>query len=114
MRAASHPSEGDDAIEAPSTAATAAARSPLAPRGWSVYLLRCADGTLYAGATNDIERRLAAHGRGAVKYTRGRLPVALAWMEEVGDKGAAFSREAHIKRMTRSQKESLILKSKFD
>src|SRR5437867_802366 len=49
--------------------------------GWSVYLLRCADGTLYTGATNDVERRLDAHARGEVKYTRGRLPVALAWIE---------------------------------
>jgi putative endonuclease len=45
---------------------------------WSVYLLRCADGTLYAGATNDLSRRLVAHARGEVKYTRGRLPVAPA------------------------------------
>jgi len=78
------------------------------PRRWSVYLLRCADGTIYAGATNDVQRRLLAHGRGAVKYTRGRLPVALAYLEAVGDRGAAQSREAQLKRLTRSQKETLI------
>ena len=51
--------------------------------GWTVYILRCGDGTLYTGCTNDLPRRLAAHqsGRGA-KYTRSRLPVALAYREE--------------------------------
>ncbi len=77
---------------------------------WWVYLLRCNDGTLYAGATNDVERRLAAHGRGRCKYTRGRLPVALAWAEPVGAKGAALSREAKLKRLTRRQKEALLLR----
>src|SRR5262245_14317774 len=57
---------------------------------WSVYLLRCADGTLYAGATNDLARRLRAHAAGRVKYTRGRLPVALAYAERVGTRGAAL------------------------
>jgi putative endonuclease len=71
---------------------------------WWVYLLRCADGSLYAGATNDLARRLAAHGRGRVKYTRGRLPVALAFAEEVGDKGPALSREAELKRLPRARK----------
>lgn len=79
-----------------------------APRPFSVYLLRCADGTLYAGVTNDLERRLRAHGAGRVKYTRGRLPVALAWSEPVGDKGAALRREAAIKRLRRAQKEALV------
>jgi putative endonuclease len=69
-----------------------------------VYLLRCGDGSLYAGATNDIERRLEAHGRGTVKYTRGRLPVELAWLEVVGDRGAALSREAAVKRLSRQVK----------
>jgi putative endonuclease len=73
-------------------------------RPWSVYLLRCADGTLYCGATNDVDRRLAAHGRGRVKYTRGRLPVALAYVERATDKGDALKREAAWKRLTRAQK----------
>ena len=75
---------------------------------WSVYLLRCADGTLYCGMTNDLSRRLAAHGRGRVKYTRGRLPVELAHVERAATKGAALSREAACKRLTRAQKLALI------
>ena len=76
---------------------------------WYVYILRCGDGSLYAGYTNDIPRRLARHqsGRGA-KYTRSRLPVALAYQEELPDKSAALRREAAVKRMTRPQKLSLI------
>ena len=73
-----------------------------------MYLLRCADGTLYAGATNDVERRMGAHARGRVKYTRGRRPVALAWAELVGERGAALSREARLKRLTRPAKEALL------
>jgi putative endonuclease len=76
--------------------------SPPAP--WSVYLLRCADGTLYCGATNDVERRLAAHGRGRVKYTRGRLPVELAHVEPAADKSDALRREAAWKRLPRREK----------
>lgn len=75
---------------------------------WWVYLLRCSDGTFYCGATNDVARRILAHGRGRVKYTRGRLPVRLAFAEEVGAKGAALSREAAVKRMSRAQKERLL------
>jgi putative endonuclease len=82
--------------------------SERADEGWSVYLLRCADGTLYCGATNDITRRLVAHGRGRVKYTRGRLPVELAHLERAGGKGAALSREAACKRLTRAAKLALI------
>jgi putative endonuclease len=71
---------------------------------WKVYLLRCADDTLYCGCTNDVERRLAAHGRGRVKYTRGRLPVTLAYVEPAADKSAALRQEAAWKRLTRAQK----------
>ena len=71
---------------------------------WSVYLLRCADDTLYCGCTNDVERRLAAHARGRVKYTRGRLPVTLALVERAADKSAALRKEAAWKRLTRAQK----------
>ena len=76
---------------------------------WQVYILRCADGTLYTGSTNDVEKRLAAHnaGRGA-KYTRTRRPCALVYVEEAADKGAALRREAAIKRLTRTQKLRLI------
>jgi len=71
---------------------------------WSVYLLRCADDTLYCGCTNDVERRLKAHARGRVKYTRGRLPVELAHVEPVADKSAALRREHEWKRLSRAQK----------
>jgi len=75
-----------------------------APTTWSVYLLRCADDTLYCGCTNDVERRLAAHARGRVKYTRGRLPVELAHVEAVADKSAALRREHEWKRLPRAEK----------
>jgi putative endonuclease len=71
---------------------------------WFVYLLRCSDGTLYCGITNDVEKRLAAHGRGKVKYTRGRLPVALAHLETAADKSAALRAEAAWKKLTRKKK----------
>jgi putative endonuclease len=71
---------------------------------WFVYLLRCSDGTLYCGVTNNVDKRLAAHGRGRVKYTRGRLPVAIAHLETADGKGAALRAEAAWKRLTRKQK----------
>ena len=76
---------------------------------WWVYLLRCADGTLYAGATNDLDRRLAAHnaGRGA-KYTRARRPCALVYREAAADKSAALRREAALKKLPRAAKLRLI------
>lgn len=76
---------------------------------WFVYMLRCGDGTLYTGVTDDIPRRLAAHrsGKGA-KYTRGRGPLELVYQEEVPDKSAALRREHQIKRLTRQGKERLI------
>lgn len=76
---------------------------------WYVYILRCGDGTLYTGITDNILRRLAAHqaGRGA-KYTRGRGPLKLVYQEEVSDKPAALRREIEIKRMKRAEKERLI------
>ena len=76
---------------------------------WSVYLLRCADGTLYAGSTTDVEARAQAHneGRGA-KYTSGRRPVAVVYREACGTRSAALRREHALKRLTRSDKETLI------
>ena len=77
--------------------------------GWTVYILRCGDGTLYTGCTNDLPRRLEAHrsGRGA-KYTRSRLPVEPVYREGVADKSAALRREAAIKRLERRKKLALI------
>jgi putative endonuclease len=74
-----------------------------------VYILRCGDGSLYTGFTNDMEKRLAAHeqGKGA-KYTRGRLPLTLVYAETQADKRQAQSREVAIKKMKRAQKLALI------
>ncbi len=75
------------------------------PFSWIVYMVRCSDGTLYTGVTNDLERRLSAHQDGtASKYTRARRPVELVFHEASSDRGAALRREAEIKRLTRSQK----------
>ena len=76
---------------------------------WFVYILRCGDGTLYTGITDDVDRRLAAHraGRGA-KYTRGRGPLELCYTEEQPDKSAALRRELELKKLRREQKEKLI------
>lgn len=73
------------------------------------YILSCADGTLYTGWTNDLDRRLAAHnaGRGG-KYTRARLPVTLVYHEEFATKEEAMAREWAIKQLTRSEKLKLI------
>jgi predicted GIY-YIG superfamily endonuclease len=76
---------------------------------WFVYIVRCADRTLYTGVTNDTDRRVADHnaGRGA-RYTRSRLPVDLVYVEPVTDRGAALRREGEIKRMRAAQKRDLI------
>ena len=75
-----------------------------------VYLLRCADSTLYCGWTNNLTARVVAHnsGRGA-KYTRSRRPVSLVYYEEFEDRHEAMSREWHIKRLSREEKLKLIL-----
>ena len=74
-----------------------------------VYMLRCRDGSLYTGWTNDLEKRLKAHNSGsASKYTRTRLPAELVYFEEWESKEAAMSREWHIKRLTRDEKLKLI------
>lgn len=73
------------------------------------YILSCADGTLYTGWTNDLDRRLAAHNAGkGGKYTRARLPVTLVYHEEFDTKEEAMSREWAIKQLTRAQKMRLI------
>jgi putative endonuclease len=74
-----------------------------------VYLLRCRDGSLYAGVTLDLERRLAQHRSGrASRYTRSRLPVQLAWCASTASWGEALREEARIKRLRRADKELLI------
>ncbi len=78
-------------------------------REWSVYILRCGDGSLYTGIAKDVEARLAAHqaGRGAA-YTRTHPPVALLYLENFMTRSEALVREAAIKRLPRRKKESLI------
>lgn len=73
-----------------------------------VYLLRCRDGSLYTGITNDLRRRLASHetGKGSA-YTRARRPLTLAYQESLPDRSAALKREAAIRRMTRAEKLAL-------
>lgn len=72
---------------------------------WICYILECADGTLYCGITNDLEKRLAAHNTGGgAKYTRGRTPVKLAYCETFADKSAALRREIVIKDLPRARK----------
>lgn len=76
---------------------------------WYVYILRCGDGSLYTGISDDVEKRFAAHasGKGA-KYTRGRGPLELVYTEELPDKSAALKREAAIKKLPRQEKLKLI------
>ena len=76
---------------------------------WYVYMLCCADNTLYTGITNHPERRLKAHNAGtASKYTRTRRPVTMVYQEAAETKGDALRRELAIKAMTRQQKQSLM------
>ena len=76
---------------------------------WKLYILRCADGSLYTGITTDVEKRLEAHraGKGA-KYTRGRGPLEIVYREDCGDHSTALKRELEIKALTKEQKEKLI------
>ena len=70
-----------------------------------VYLLRCRDGSLYCGWTNDLERRLRAHTAGtASRYTRARRPVKLAWSAPMASRSEAMREEARIKRLSRAEK----------
>jgi putative endonuclease len=75
-----------------------------------VYLLRCADESLYCGWTTDVERRVAAHSAGtASRYTRSRRPVQVAAVFPVADRSAALKEEARIKRLPRRAKLRLVV-----
>lgn len=77
--------------------------------GWFVYMVRCADRTLYTGITTDLARRLAEHnGPRAARYTRVRQPVRLVYHETAPDRACAARRECQIKRLQRRAKEALI------
>jgi predicted GIY-YIG superfamily endonuclease len=79
---------------------------------WLVYLLRCADGSLYTGITNDLPKRMKSHAAGkASRYTRSRLPVTLAYTEPHRSKSSALKREAAIKRLTRRAKIALLARA---
>ena len=74
-----------------------------------VYLLRCADDTLYCGWTVDLDKRLAAHNAGtASRYTSRRLPVELAWSQEHPDRSSAMKAEVAIKKLPRPDKLALV------
>lgn len=74
-----------------------------------VYVLECADGSLYTGYTTDLDRRVAEHDAGdGAKYTRGRTPVELRYHERYASKSAAMSREHEIKQLSRREKERLV------
>ena len=78
---------------------------------WKLYILRCSDGSLYTGITTDLEKRIAAHnaGKGA-KYTRGRGPLEMVYVEDCGDHSAALKRELEIKGLPREEKLKMIKK----
>jgi predicted GIY-YIG superfamily endonuclease len=76
---------------------------------WLVYILRCRDGSLYTGITNDLPKRLKTHAAGkASRYTRSRLPVKLVYSEPQKSKSTALKREAAIKKLRRVEKELLL------
>ena len=76
---------------------------------WYVYILRCADGALYVGETNDVGRRVRKHNEGsASRFTAGRRPVTLVYSERCSSRETALARERQLKRWTRAKKEALI------
>jgi len=79
--------------------------------GWTVYVLRCVDDSLYTGVTTDIERRVNEHNHDnklAASYTKSRRPVKLVYTEACDDRSQALKREMGIKKLKRKQKEALI------
>lgn len=80
---------------------------------WHVYMVRCADGSLYTGVAKDVARRLEEHNgddRLGAKYTRARRPVALVYREPASSRSEAARRESEIKRMSKQAKEALALR----
>ncbi|MFV0438673.1 MAG: GIY-YIG nuclease family protein [Desulfopila sp.] len=84
--------------------------APDAEPQWLVYMLRCADGSLYTGVTTDLCRRLHEHNcsRHGARYTRARRPVQVVHLEPAANRSAACRREYQLKRMTRAAKEKLL------
>jgi putative endonuclease len=82
---------------------------PESVTAWTLYLLRCRDGSLYAGITTDLERRLVQHQDGrASRYTRGRTPVRMVYRESCATRSEALKREYAVKALSRDAKERLI------
>jgi putative endonuclease len=83
---------------------------------WFVYILHCADNTLYVGITTDVTRRVHEHNAAKLgaKYTRMRRPVALVYQEQVNDRSAAATREYELKQLSRAEKIKLIRQSQSD
>lgn len=79
------------------------------PGQWCVYLVECADGTLYAGISNDLARRLQQHNDGTgARYTRSRRPVSLVYAEPAVDRSSASRREYALKQLPRAHKQRLL------
>ena len=78
-------------------------------KSWKLYILRCSDGSLYTGITNDLEKRVIAHntGKGA-KYTRINKPIKIVYSKEFESKSNAMKEEARIKKLSHSEKSKLI------
>ena len=83
---------------------------------WFVYLVKCADDTLYTGVTNDLTRRIKQHNgqlSGGARYTASRRPVVLVWIEEVETRSMAQKRESEVRRLSRQRKIKLTLKKEM-
>ena len=83
-------------------------------KSWFLYLIRCADGSLYTGITTDVQRRLSEHegsanttGRGA-KFLRGKQPLSLVYKTAVADRSAALKLEYRVKQLSKAEKEALV------
>lgn len=79
---------------------------------WSVYIIRCGDGSLYTGVATDVARRFEEHqsqGPKAAKYVRGRVPLQMVYTREVGTRSQAQKEEWRIKRLSRAQKEAMLV-----
>jgi len=84
-------------------------------KSWFVYILRCADNSLYTGVTKDVDKRLKEHNgiaKNGAKYTQGRRPVSLAYQETANSRSEACKRECLIKGLSKSKKETLIINNK--
>lgn len=83
------------------------------PSLWSLYMIRCADNALYIGITLDVQRRFSEHaeqGRKCAKYLRGKYPFELVYSAVIGDKSTAYRLERKLKKLSKSDKEAIILR----